>query len=263
MTFQGEGVLVSPRRSEVSTRRGIGVHLQKFEGRIGYPVSSADVMGCGEKRPGLHGSIGSAGVDRSDFTGGQTPIPGHPRADRYEGGMGGIAGGEFFPIAHHDLHRTLGHLRQQVGDGKVASVSLSAEVSPHRDDVHSDILVLQAHRLSQLQSRPEWGFAGTPGLDSAVIVDVYDAGEGLKVALVTAGDGKGVFQDDIGLAEPLGQIAFFPGEAGLAVVHVRCENVKRRAVVGRDIVMDEGSIRFHGLHGVEDRRQQLVVDLNQ
>jgi hypothetical protein len=55
--------------------------------------------------------------------------------------MRGIAGGEFFPIAHHDLHRTPGHLRQEVGDGQVTSVSLAPEIAPYRDDVHSDLLI--------------------------------------------------------------------------------------------------------------------------
>jgi len=56
--------------------------------------------------------------------------------------MRGIAGGEFFPIAHHDLHRTPGHLRQEVGDGQVTRVSLTPEITPDRDDVHADVLVL-------------------------------------------------------------------------------------------------------------------------
>ena len=52
-----------------------------------------------------------------------------------------MAGGEFFPIAHHDLHRTLGPLRQEVGDGQVTRVALAPEIATYRDDVHADVLV--------------------------------------------------------------------------------------------------------------------------
>ena len=61
--------------------------------------------------------------------------------DRDYGRMRRIAGGEFFPIAQHDLDRTPGHLRQEIGDGQVACISLAPEIAPDRDDVHSDVLV--------------------------------------------------------------------------------------------------------------------------
>jgi hypothetical protein len=106
--------------------------------------------------------------------------------------MRGIAGGEFFPRAHHDLHRTPGHLRQEVGDGQVTRVALAPEITPDRDDVHTNVLLPQPQRVRQLYTRPEWSFAGTPGLDPAVIIDGDHAGKGLQIALVPAGDRKSV-----------------------------------------------------------------------
>src|SRR5262245_38626945 len=141
MALEGKGVLVRPRRSKVPPWRGIGIHLEKFEGRVGDSVAPANVVGCGEKGPRLHGAIGATGMDRSHLASGQTPVTGHARTNRYDGRMCGIAGSEFFPVAHHNLHRTLGHLRQEVGDGQVTSVSLAPEIAPYRDDIHSDLLV--------------------------------------------------------------------------------------------------------------------------
>src|SRR5262249_49705914 len=80
----------------------------------------ANVVGGGEKGPGLHGTIGTTGVDRAHLARGQTPITGHARTNRDDGRVRGIAGGEFFPIAHHDLHRPLGHLRHEVGHGPLS-----------------------------------------------------------------------------------------------------------------------------------------------
>ena len=202
-------------------------------------------------------------MDRAHLARGQTPVAGHTRPYRDDGRMRGIAGGEFFPRAHHDLHRTLGPLRQEVGDGQVTRVALAPEIAPDRDDVHADVLLPEPQRVRQLPTRPEWRFAGTPGVDPAVLVEGYHAGKGLQIALVTAGDGKRVLQDDLGLAKALTYIAFGPRQPCLPVVHVCRQHVERRSGVGRDIVMEQRSIRSHGFYGVEDRRQHVVVDVDE
>src|SRR5438094_334666 len=107
----------------------VGLRTVKVPSASAVNTAPANVVGCGEKGPGLHGAIGATGVDRSHLARGQTPVAGHARTHRDDGRMRGIAGGEFFSIAHHDLHRTLGHLRQEVGDGQVTRVSLTPEIT--------------------------------------------------------------------------------------------------------------------------------------
>src|SRR5262249_58962457 len=112
---------------------------------------------------------------------------------------------------------------------QVTRVSLAPKIAPDRDNVHSDVLVPEPQRLRKLQTRPKWRFAGAPGLDPAVIVDGDHAGKGLQIALVTAGDGKRVLQDDIGLAKAINHIAFGPRQPRLTVVHVLRKNGERRS----------------------------------
>ena len=71
-----------------------------------------------------------------------------------------------------------------------------------------------------------------------------------------------MLQNDIGLTKTLDHIAFSPGEARLTVAHVLCEHVERRSGIRRDIVMEQRGIRSHGFHGVEDRRQHFVIDVD-
>ena len=110
-------------------------------------------------------------MDRSHLASGQTPVAGHSRTNRDDSRVRGIAGGEFFPIAQDDLYRALGHFGQEIGDGQVARISLASEIAPYRDDIHADLRLPQPQRLCQLQTRPKWRFARTPGLDPALIVD--------------------------------------------------------------------------------------------
>src|SRR5262249_55499721 len=98
------------------------------------------------------------------------PVAGYTRPNRDDGRMRGIAGGEFFPSAHHDLHWTLGPLRQEVGNGQVTRVALAPEITPDRDDVHADVFLLEPQRVCQLHTHSEWRFAGTPDVDPAIIV---------------------------------------------------------------------------------------------
>jgi len=77
MALEGKGVVVRPRRAKGPPRRGMGLHLEKFAGRVGDAVAPAHVVGGGEKGPGLHGAIGATGVDRAHRARGQTPVASH------------------------------------------------------------------------------------------------------------------------------------------------------------------------------------------
>ena len=147
--------------------------------------------------------------------------------------------------------------------GRSLGVALPAEIAPHRDDVDPDPLFWYPDRLGQLQTGPERRFAGTPGLDAPVIVDGYDAGEGLDVSLVAAGDGEGVFQNNVCVFKALGQVALGPGEPGLPVVYVLGQDAEGRAFVGFDIVVKQGRVRRHRFPGIEDRGKRFVLDVDQ
>ena len=54
---------------------------------------------------------------------------------------------------------------------EASGVALPAKIATHRDDVDSDLPFRQPNCLRQLPTRPEWGLAGTPGLDASVIID--------------------------------------------------------------------------------------------
>jgi hypothetical protein len=255
MAREGNGGLARPMGTKVPPWRGSGRHLETCDGRVGPSVAPAHVVGGGEQYPGLHGPIGAAGMDRAHRACDQTPVAAHAGTNRHDGRMRGMAGGAFFPIAQHEVDRTPGHLGQEIGDGQVTRVALA----PDRDDVHADVLFSEPQRLRQLHTRPEGGFAGTPALAPAVMVEGEHAGQGLPIALVTAGDKKRVLQHDLGLAPALTHIAFGPRQARVPVVPVRREHVERRADIRRDIVMEQRGLRSHGVPGVEDRRPHVVA----
>ncbi|MCL6544082.1 MAG: IMP dehydrogenase, partial [Bryobacteraceae bacterium] len=94
----------------------------------------------------------------------------------------------------------------------------------------------------------------------AVGVDGHEAGVGLDVALVAGGDAERVLEDEVGRAEARVGVALAPGQARGAVVHVRGEPLRRRAVVTRDVLVEQGRVGLHRGQRVEHRRQRLVLD---
>jgi hypothetical protein len=72
-----------------------------------------------------------------------------------------------------------------------------------------------------------------------------------------------VLQHQIGLAEALFDVSFTPRELVKHVGNVFDQDILRRAVVGRSVVVHDRRAGFHRLQNVEDRRQLLVFDFDE
>jgi hypothetical protein len=174
--------------------------------------------------------------------------------------MARIARHQLLGVAHHHLHRPPGHARQVIGEGKVHQRALPAEVTADRGQVDADPLLGELERVGEQLLEAEGHLVRRPHLDPPVAVDRHDARVGLDIAVMRQLRPEGVLENAVRLAEPGFHVAQREAQDRL---HVRVRSLGRRALVGPRVLVDEGGARLDRGGGIDDRRQILVLHVDE
>ena len=127
------------------------------------------------------------------------------------------AGNKLFPVLHHHLNRAAAAQGEQIADRFVYGSTFATEVAADGHRINSD----------SLSGNPEGGghaffqsvrhLVGRPHLHSILIVDPNETTVRLQKCLMNARHCEGVFNDQIGSSESLGDVAASPNIANKSV----------------------------------------------
>ena len=111
-----------------------------------------------------------------------------------------------------------------------------------------------------LISQSERHFAASPNLGAARLIGFDDARVRLDIGLVHDLGLKSIFDDQIGAAKAVFDIAFFPGQLNECVTRRR--KFSRQPLVLHDLRMKQRRARGQSFTRIEQGRQFLVLDVD-
>ena len=260
-----EGDLGPAGRAHVAGGDDVGVRHVAFHVEGRHPVAARGLLHGVEVdvRHRLERAVRAAVEAGADLQRGQHAVVGDTRADRDLARVPGVRGEELLVVAHDDLDRPPGGLREQVGDRRVHGRALAAEVAAHCHRVDADGGRLDAERHGKLAPERIRALVGRPHFGGAVLRHRDHAGVRLHVDVVLLLRAEGVLGDALRRREARREVAARPAVEGAEVGQIGPFRVDERAGVGRRIVVDDGRAGSDRLLHVEDGGEFLVFDLDE
>ena len=152
--------------------------------------------------------------------------------------------------------------REAGGEGLEVDARLAAEAPADVGHDHAHVVEGQLEGVAEEGANGEGRLGAGPDVDLVSGPPFDDGDMGLHGHVLDRGVGVLALDDPLGLGESLLDIALAQlGEVG--DVGPRLGTEHGHIVVGAEVGVDEGGVGFEGIHVVEDRRQDLVLDLDQ
>ena len=147
-----------------------------------------------------------------------------------------------------------------IGNRSVARCALAAEVCPDDHRVQADVFLRTLEQSAEFCPRGVGHLVGRPDLHAFRLL-IHHPGGRLEVRLVRQLGDVPALNDDVGVLEPLLDVAGLCEGIAAEVRHVRWH--LREPEIAPGVLVEHGRSLLHRLLRVEDCGQLLVFDLNE